>query len=452
MNSISYSKKLPVKLDVDVFVAGGGPSGIAAAVTAAREGARVFLAESTGAFGGMGTSAGLPFLCIPTNQGKSSSAFFSEIYESLWRENGAGPDMEKNQHPSDIGGFIYNPEVLKRVYDRLALDSGVSFSFNTSLIDIEKTGSRITHAICNGKSGIFAVKAKVFVDATGDGDLAAMAGAPFEKGDAEGLPQASTLCSLWTGIDWNKKGIWRDGEHLPEAVKAGVFRIPDPGLPGILRSGLEFGWGNVGHIYGVDGTDEASVTEGLIKGRRLTLEYERYYRNYVPGCENARMLWTPLTLGIRESRRIIGDYVLNIEDFKTHAEFEDEIGRFWYPVDLHATKPEKFGQPSEGGELFKTLHYKNGESYGVPYRCLLPKGLDNLLTAGRCISVDRYMLGSIRVQAGCYLTGQAAGMAAAMSSAKEIPTRAVDIEQLQNKLNLKTGERKCVATEVAALP
>lgn len=440
MSQISYSKEIPVRIETDVFVAGGGPSGMAAAITAARHGAKVFLIESLGAFGGMGSAAGLPFLCVPVNgDGACSSAFFSEVYDRLWEAGGASPDMEYDSHPSEIGGFIYSPEVMKRVYDRMALDAGIGFSFNTSLIDVSMEGSRILHAICSAKSGIFAVKAKMFIDATGDGDLAVMAGAAYEQGDAEGLPQASTLCSLWTGIDWNRKKIWQDGKYLRAAVEAGVFTIPDPGLPGILRASAVSGWGNVGHLYGVDGTDEASMTQAMIRGRLLALEYERYYREFVPGCENAHMLLTAMTLGVRESRRITGDYQLGLEDFKQRASFDDEIGRYWYPVDLHATKPEDFYKPSEGAELFKTLRYAPGESYGIPYRCLLPKGLDNVLVAGRCISVDRYMLGSIRVQPGCYITGQAAGMAAAMAASTTCGTRDLNTRTLQDNLkHLKT--------------
>ncbi len=449
MPAINYSKRIPVRADVDVFVAGGGPSGMAAAITAARRGAKVFLVEALGAFGGMGGAAGLPFLCVPTNgEGKeSSSAFFDEIYARLWAAGGAGPEMKKGEHPASIGGFIYDPEVMKRVYDDMAIEAGIRFSFNTSLIDVSTKNSKVFHALCSAKSGIFAVKAKVFIDATGDGDLAAMAGASFEKGDEEGLCQASTLCSLWTGVDWAKKGIWRDGAALPRAVAEGVFAIPDPGLPGILRSGVESGWGNVGHVYGVDGVDERSLTKAMIQGRRLALEYERYYRGFVPGCENARMLWTAMTLGVRESRRIVGDYQLNVEDFKRRASFDDEIGRYWYPVDLHATKPEDFGKPSKGDELFKALRYAPGESYGIPYRCLLPKGLDNVLVAGRCVSVDRYMQGSIRVQPGCYITGQAAGMAAALAADAWIKPRELDVNLLRRELKAlerEDGGAPCV--------
>ena len=144
--------------------------------------------------------------------------------------------MKYDQFPPEIGGFIYNPEAMKRVYDAIVSDSGVDFTFHTSLIDLRKEGGRVTHAVCAAKSGLFAVEAAIFIDATGDGDLAAMAGAPFEFGDEENLAQAATLCSLWSGIDWSRKEIWKDGAALDQAFRDGVFSVPDPGLPGILHT------------------------------------------------------------------------------------------------------------------------------------------------------------------------------------------------------------------------
>ena len=296
---LDYTRQLPIRDSVDVFVAGGGPAGMAAAVTAARAGAKVFLVETLGGFGGMGTSAGIPFICRPTDGIHFlAGGFGREVYDRLFRSGGAGPEMRYGSHPSEIGGFIYNPESLKRVYDEMAAESGMDFTFHTSLIDLQMEGNRVTHAICAAKSGVFAIKAGVFIDATGDGDLAAMAGAPVEFGDEEGLAQAATLCSLWSGIDWSRKEIWTDGKALKQAYHDGVFSERDTGLPGILHTVADSGWGNVGHVYGIDARDERTVTRGMIQGRKLALEYERYYWNYVPGCENAHMLWTSLTLGI----------------------------------------------------------------------------------------------------------------------------------------------------------
>lgn len=433
MKNIIYQHSVPVRREVDVAVIGGGPAGMAAAVTAARLGATVFLVESQSAFGGMGTSGGLPFFCRPTD-GKNflSAGFGEEVYNRLWDRGGAGHWMVRNEHPEEIGGFIYNPEVLKRIYDELAEEAGVDFLFNTSLIDVITDSGIVTHAVCAAKSGIFVVAANVFVDATGDGDLSVMAGAKFEKGDAESLMQPGTLFSFWSGVDWKRVKPWRDGVRMKEAIGKKLFTVPDISLPGILPTRADCGWGNVGHAFGLDGTDEVSITQALVDSRRRIPEYEAYYRQFVPGYENATLQFTAPSLGVRETRRILGDYVLSVEDFKKQAVFEDEIGRYAYPVDLHSSRPCR---ERESNALFQTLRYHNpGESYGVPYRCLLPCSLVNVLTAGRCVSTDRYMQGSLRVQPGCHITGQAAGAAAALAAQRNRSPRDIAIQDLQKTL------------------
>lgn len=190
-------------------------------------------------------------------------------------------------------------------------------------------------------------------------------------------------------------------------------------------------------MFGVDGTDEKSLTKALLWGRQLVKAYEKFYKKYLKGFEKMQLLGTGSLLGIRETRRIMGDYVLNLEDFKNRATFDDEIGRFSYPVDLHATKPSTKAF-KEFDEMFKRLRYEHGENYGIPYRSLIPKKLKNVLIVGRSISCDRYIQGSIRVMPGCFITGQAAGMAAAIASDKELQTRQVEIKELQGSL-IKMG-------------
>ena len=193
------------------------------------------------------------------------------------------------------------------------------------------------------------------------------------------------------------------------------------------------GGGNIGHTFGVDGTDERSVTTALVWGRQLVTEYERYYRQFLPGFEQVRLTQTGALLGLRESRRILGDYVLNLEDYKRRAVFEDEIGRYAYTIDIHAAMPSGKAEPV-AHSAFTTLRYGKGESYGIPYRILTPRTLRNVLVAGRCVSVDRSVHGSIRVMPGCFITGQAAGAAAAVAAANDGDTRRVEIKDLQSRL------------------
>ncbi|MBM4050611.1 MAG: FAD-dependent oxidoreductase, partial [Planctomycetes bacterium] len=293
-----------------------------------------------------------------------------------------------------------------------------------------------TLAILAAKSGLFAVKAKMFVDGTGDGDLAAWAGAPFEKGDADGGMMPGTLCSLWADVDWDAvrtSGLGAGEKRLLDAFKDKVFTIEDRHLPGMWRVGERVGGGNIGHTFGVDSTDERSLTQALLWGRKSLLEYERYYKQYLKGFEKMELVATGSLLGIRESRRILGDYVLNLEDFKTRATFPDEIGRYSYPVDVHASTPDE-ATYAKFHEDFKKLRYGRGESYGIPYRVLVPQKLRNVLVAGRCVSADRYLQGSIRVMPGCYITGQAAGAAAALAIEKGTDTRGFAVTELQARL------------------
>jgi len=273
------------------------------------------------------------------------------------------------------------------------------------------------------------------VDCTGDGDLAAWAGAPYEKGGASGELMPGTLCSLWADVDWD--AVRADGRYpqdvVPQAIEAGVLTVPDYHLPGMWRVGEKIGGGNIGHTFGVDGTDERSLTEALVWGRKLVVEYEKYYKEYLKGFENMELVATGSLLGLRETRRIMGDYVLGLEDFKARAIFGDEIGRYCYPIDIHPSKPGS-DTYKEFEDFFKKQRYSKGESYGIPYRILTPKGLSNVLVTGRSVSTDRYLQGSIRVMPGCYITGQAAGIAAAIAVEQEADTRDISVAELQKRL------------------
>jgi flavin-dependent dehydrogenase len=421
---VTFNRIIPVRHKVDVFIAGGGPAGVAAAVCAAWSGCSVFLSEGQGCLGGMGTSGLIPaFMQFSDGVNFLAAGIGEEILNKLKNAGGTGPDSM----------FSIRAEVFKRVYDDLLLESGVDFTLMTQLIGVEKEGDKVTLAILSAKSGLFAVEAKMFIDGTGDGDLAVLAGASYEKGDGEGNMMPGTLCSLWAGVDWQK--VTRgDARELEKAFKNKVFTNEDRHLPGMWRVGEKIGGGNIGHAYGVDGTDEVSLTKAFIEERKRLLEYENYYKNYLTGFENMELVATGALMGIRESRRVMGDYVLNLDDFKARAVFEDEIGRYCYPVDIHASKPDLASYKKFEDEYHKSLRYDKGESYGIPYRTLVPKGLSNVLVAGRCISSDRYIQGSVRVMPGCYITGQAAGVAAAMAVQDNCNAREIMVPELQKKL------------------
>ncbi|MGI6373245.1 MAG: FAD-dependent oxidoreductase [Caldicoprobacterales bacterium] len=423
MGKVVFQRDLEVRHEVDVLVVGGGPAGVAAAVSAARQGAKVFLAEATACLGGLGTSGMVPaFMQFTDGVNFLAGGIGEEILNKMWEYGGK---IEGSEYSIKV-------EALKRVYDDIVTEAGVDFTLHTQMVAVDAEDGLVNYVVFAAKSGMFAVKAKIYIDGTGDGDLCAWAGAEYEKGDENGEMMAGTLCSLWANIDWDRV-VRPDNRRLEEAIKDKIFTYEDRHLSGIWRTGKTLGGGNIGHTYDVDGTDERSLTKSLIWGRKSMTEFERYYREYLDGYEEMELAATGAILGIRESRRILGDYVMVLDDFINRASFDDEIGRYAYPVDIHPSDTSVEGFKKFEKE-YHNLRYKDGESYGIPYRALTPKGLQNVLVAGRCVSCDRYMQSSIRVMPGCYITGQAAGVAAAMAAEKNTDTRGIDIKELQSRL------------------
>ena len=426
--SVMFQRNIPVRYEVDVFVAGGGPAGTAAAVAARSQGATVYLAEAHSCLGGMGTAGRVP-LFMPVSDGVNflPGGFGKQVIVRLEKEKG-------------LRGPAHDIEALKRVYDAMVGESGAVFTFHTSLIGVETESGRVKHVVCSAPSGIFAVRAKVYVDATGNGDMAVWAGAEYEKGGAQGQLMPGTLCSVWSDIDWKTweanrpKGPQPDGSMLEKAFADGVFTTRDEHLTGMYRLGDTLGAGNIGHTFDVDGTDERSLTKALVTGRKALKEFERYYREYLKGFEKTRLVTTGSLLGVRETRRITGDYVLCLADYKRRATFPDEIGRYAYSIDIHPLHPGKDSYAQHRKEFDETFRYGKGESYGIPYRILTPRGMDNLLVAGRCVSADAMVHGSIRVMPGCFITGQAAGMAAAMAGQRDLSVHRLDVKDLQRRL------------------
>ena len=422
---MQYTKNLEVRYHADVMVIGGGPAGVTAAVAAARHGKKVLLVEATGALGGLGTTGMVP-----------AFATFSDGVNLLC--GGIGMEIRKQvskQFPPETYWTPIEAEELKRTYDAIVQEAGVQVLFFTTLADVIVSGRRVECAVLTSKRGLCAATADVFVDCSGDGMLAALAGGEFELGDENGAVMPPTVCSLWAGVDRKAyKGV-SVAEQLEPAIADGVFTFADRHLTGLYpKDGKAYG-GNIGHIFDTDCLDEASMTHAMMWGRKSMEEYLKFYREYVPGCDRIELVATAPLLGVRETRRIRCEYMLGVQDFLERAEFDDEIGRYCYPVDIHVmnTDEEEYKRFLE--EYNKSLHYEKGESYGIPYRSLIPVSFDNVLTAGRCMGTDRQMEASIRVMPGCYITGQAAGTAAAMAVSKtDGDVRGVNVKELQKAL------------------
>ena len=432
-----FEQRIPVRYEADVCVVGAGPAGCAAAVTAARSGAEVLLVEAWSMAGGMSTAARVPVFMVYSDGVRVLCGGFGEEVMERLRRQGAAKGFD--------GADIINAEHLKRVYEDLLEEAGVRWLYHARLGAVRGEGGRVDHGVFAGPGGLFAAKARIFVDATGDGSLAAWAGAPFEYGDpATGAVMPSTLCSVWAGFDWEAYraagAFGHDDELMPkkleQAFAAGRLSQEDYHLTGLYRISETIALGNLSHEFGVDPRDEQSLTRGLVAGRRRLAEYEAFYRAEVAGFARAEIVESGSMLGVRESRRILGDYILDFEDFMARRTFPDEIGRYNFAADIH---------PSDYGWAAVAAHKKQhretrmgpGESYGIPYRILLPRGLDNVLACGRCVSADRRVYSSLRAIPGCYITGQAAGMAAALCLENGRDPRALDTETLRERLKEK---------------
>ena len=437
----SYTLKerpLPMDDTWDVIVAGGGPAGCTAAAAAAREGARTLLIEATGALGGMGTSGLVPAWCPFTDKER---IIYGGMAEKILKDCMAGmPHVPKDK----FDWTPIDPELLKRLYDELTTRHGAAALFHSLLAGVEHDADgRVTALIVANKGGLTAYKAKAYVDATGDADLAAWAGAEFVKGDETGDLQPATHCFTLTNVDtyaYQYSGGIKYSPHgcaINDIVASGKYPdIPDHHACNNMVGPGAIGF-NAGHIWDVDNTDPFSVSRGLMQGRKIAQAFRDACAEYFPQAfANAHLTQTGSLLGIRETRRIVGDYWLTLDDFVKLRSFPDDICRNSYYIDVHHKKTE-IGTEKEGAST--AIRLKKGESHGIPYRCLIPAKLKNVLVAGRSISTDRDVQGSTRVMPVCLCMGEAAGLAAALAVASDGDVRAVDTDALRKRLREEGG-------------
>jgi len=432
-------RRIPLDDSYDVIVVGGGPAGCTAATAAAREGAKTLLLEATGCLGGMGTSGLVPAWCPFSDREK---IIYRGLAERVFAACRAGmPHVSEDA----LDWVPIDHELLKRVYDDLVTGAGVDVIFNTALAGVETDeAGRVACLILASKAGMTACRAKVCVDCTGDGDLAAWAGAEFQSGDDDaGALQPATHCFVLCNVD---EYAFRSGARLHTAhPDSPVHRIHEsPKYPHVtdafccapIKGPGVVGF-NAGHVWEVDGTDPLSVSRALMVGRRIAAEFRDGLAEFHPAAfAGAFLVATGSLMGIRETRRIAGDYVLTVDDYAARRAFPDEICRNAYSIDVHRSR-EELRRREEGNvdPEERRPHYAKGESHGIPYRCLTPKGLRNVLVAGRSISCDRAVQGSVRVMPVCLAMGEAAGMAAAHAVEQADPdVHAVDVQRLRRRL------------------
>lgn len=407
----------------DVIVVGGGPAGCTAAISAAREGAKTLLIEAMGQLGGMGTAGMVPAWC-PFSDGEK--IIYRGLAEKIFNASKKAVPHEGKQK---LNWVSINPEYLMTVYDRMVAESGAEVLFFSRVASVEMAADDTVDAIIvANKSGLVAFKAKVFIDATGDGDMAAWAGASFKRGDDKGQVQSSTLCFSFANVDTyhytTGPSLHTSNKNSPvyKAIASGKYPLIDSHLCSNLI-GPDVVQFNAGHLVNVDSTDPWATARAMATGRQIAEQYLEAMKEFQPKTfGGAFLIKTASLLGVRDSRRIEGDYIFTVQDWLERKTFEDEIGRNCYYIDVH--KPGH-----------KATRYKKGESHGIPYRCLTPKGLKNVLTAGRCISTDEEAFGSLRVMPPCLVTGEAAGMAAvhAMKQTKN-DVHKIDVNFLRKRL------------------
>lgn len=407
-----------MRTDYDVIVVGGGPGGIASAVAAARVGADVLLIERYGFLGGGATAMLVnPFMTYFAGDKQIIYGIFQDMLEGLRELNSYGGAREE---------WAFDTEAFKIVAENMCVEAGVTLMYHGFLAAANTAEGRITSIEVATKDGLKTFTAKVFVDSTGDADLSFFAGAETEKGrEEDGLAQPMTLNFRMAGVDIEAMPSRREmTEAYIKAKEAGRIRCPREDIlfffttqPGVVHF-------NQTRVIKHDAVDPESMTKAEIEARRQAWEISRWLIEEIPGFANAYLQQTGAQLGVRESRRVMGDYLLTEEDLLTPRRFDDVIACGSYPVDIH--------NPSGEGTVLK--HLEPGQWYDIPYRTITPKGFDNLLVGGRSISATHAAHSAVRVMPIVFAIGHGAGIAAGFAARDNKTVREIPVETIQAEL------------------
>lgn len=426
----------------DVVVVGGGSGGVPAAIAAARNGAKVLLVEKNGFLGGLATGGLInpwPHWLARHSWENPREPYIEGIYAEIQTRLRALGSLAQD-------GRSYDEEVLKFVLEEMCAEAGVQIIFHSIAFRVARDGRRVISVEIANKSGATSVSARVFVDGTGDGDLAVLAGASWEMGrSGDGAAQPMSTTFRLAGVDPDKvprysPGLyllsvyWSKAPDMPDDVaeihreylgaqKRGEITNPRGELlwwhhyqPGVIHF-------NTTRIQHLDPTSAAERTRAELEGRRQAIETLRFLRRF-PAFKDAYLVKMSNEVGVRESRRIVGEYVLTKEDVLGGRKFADGVSRGHGPVDIHDPKLST-----------STMVYcPDYTSYDVPYRCLVPLGLDNVLIGSRCISATHEAFASVRMMPQIFAIGQAAGTAAALACRENVPCKQLDVPLLRRVL------------------
>lgn len=420
-------KELPITYETEVVVAGGGATGVAAAVGAARLGYKVLLIEKYGFCGGMATagmSGTIGGLFTSSKTGKLEQlvhGFAGEFYNYMKQRGGVAEPFPFG----DTALVVHDPHVWKEVADDLLTENKVNILYHSYIVGIIKDGNAVSGVIVENKNGRHVIKAKRFVDATGDGDICVWAGAPYIFGK-NGAIQYPTMVFRMNNV--NLQGALRHDNHqieewIKEAEKEGyelprkhIYLLPSPRPNEVLCNVTRISKENGDPI---DATKAEDLTIGELRGRKQVREYERFLQKYVPGFENARLNDVAPQIGIRQSRTILGKTMLKNDDVFQARKSDHSVAKSAWCIEAH-------------GKDGIFMYYLDNDYYDIPYETLLPQNVQNIITAGRTLSAEHEALASARVTAQCFLTGYAAGTASALSLKQNILPSDIDVAELRN--------------------
>jgi glycine/D-amino acid oxidase-like deaminating enzyme len=410
----------------DVIVVGAGSAGSSAAISAARRGARTLLIDRLPFLGGTSTAVLDTFYAFYTPGERPRRVVGGIGWEVTERLSELGVAFERPNTYGAGTGVTYDPEALKVVWERLVEDAGIEVLLHTWATGVQMRDGRIHTVRLWNKGGESVVEAAAVVDASGDADLCAMAGVPYD--DARSTPNLQSLSTIFrvANVDMDraaklpKTELWA---LMRTAAETGNYRLPR----------LEGSWHRTPYagvvtvhmtrVPNVDATDPGQLTRAEIEGRRQVQEYHRFLRDQVPGFEKSVVVATSPAIGVRESRRVIGDYRLTRDDVLEAHRFDDEIALCGAPIEDHLA-----------GTGTTWTYVPQGGVYGIPFRCLLPSGIEGMLVAGRCFSATHEAHASARSMATCMAMGQAAGTAAALAVASGVAPRSIDAGVLRQRL------------------
>lgn len=461
-----WVKAKEIENEYDVIIAGGGPAGIAAAISCGRNGLKTLLVEFTGSLGGTSTSGALPFFLgamtgsipfrtmldknlqykdLPRPQ-EAVKGIFLEIINRIKKENGGvGPSIlaQTDKYPGlDRLGchdeFTFDIEIGKRVFDEMVTEAGTEILFH-SMVIAAKTNDRVVQGVyISNKDGITYAKAKSYIDCSGDADMVNYAGFDTYKGDRiTGEMTAVSLVAHIEGIDSSKiEQYLLDGGDpwFYDSCKKAIEKYPEANLPKTLiifpmvqpgvfmiNGGTAFG--------GIDGLNPREISKHMITGRKRGNDLiEKLFRPYMPGAKNCRLRLTAVYPGVRETRRIVAEYMFTEQDIMDRKKFKDTVALAGRHFDL----ARKSGQP-----MHDMYDKASGGVSSVPYSAMIPKDTRNIIAAGRCIAADGQALGPVRIMSTCFALGEAAGEATALRMKENVSYKDIDIDILRGNLKAK---------------